>query len=80
MVACSDSVTLIESLERDDVFKSKISSGPGFVIYGPWTIYSWSGQIGKYFMNFDGTIWKSLSKLSESHKIVEIGSTEFTID
>ena len=50
------------SLERDlsnNVFKSKISSGPFFGL-GPWAYYPWYGQIGKYFylsnMNFDDTI------------------------
>ncbi len=48
---------------------------------GPWAIYPWYGQIGKYFylsnINFDDTI--CFSKLSENHKIVEIGSTEFKL-
>ena len=42
--------------------------------------YSWYGQIGKYFylsnINFDD---KSLSKLSENQKIIEIVSTEFKL-
>ena len=49
---CSDSVTLvslIESLERDMMW-AKISSGPEFVIYRPWTMGKFSN------MNFDGTI------------------------
>ena len=41
--------------------------------------YSWYGQIGKYCylsnINFD----KSLSKLSENQKIIEIVSTEFKL-
>ncbi len=40
----------------------------------------WYRQIGKYFyLNFDDTIWKVFFKLSEYHKNVDIGSTEFQL-
>ncbi len=61
----------------------KFCRGPNLSFFGlgPWAIYySWYRQIGKYFfllnMNFDDTIWEVFSKLSENHKIVDIGYTE----
>ena len=45
--------------------------------------YSWYRQIGKCFylsnMIFDYTIWTIFSKLSENHKKIDIGSTEFKL-
>ncbi len=46
---------------------------------GPWAIYySWYRQIGKYFVSeiLMTPFERYFSKLSENHKIVDIGYTE----
>ncbi len=78
-----------ESLQRDlsnDVFKSKICLGPNlaFFAFGPWAIIHGIGP--KLANSLISQIWtlmtpfeRSLSKLSENHKIVEIGLTDFKL-
>ncbi len=45
---------------------------------GPWAIYPWYRQIGKYFLSeiLMTPFERYFSKLSENHKIVDIGYTE----
>ncbi len=61
----------------------KFDSGHNLTFFaiGPWAIYySWYGQIGKYFYFSNRTLMtpfeRYFSKLSENHKIVDIGYTE----